>query len=172
MMFQKCLFFNLYNIIINNKRRQNCEVSRMFLVCLLFWQMIFFLSLLRLFVLKATQRPSLPGGTTWGRHRTTRVSPPGCSTCCMFLSVFTLYSRSICKSSDTRRLTESTKQNMKPRSETGREAKVEGFKEKQSRFSPETRSCSRRADGWFIELSWTCRFWRLLHDNRTLLLHV
>lgn len=150
MMFQKCLFFNLYNIIINNKRRQNCEVSRMFLVCLLFWRMIFLsllLLLLRLFVLKATQRPSLPGGTTWGRHRTTRVSPPGC----MFLSVFTLYSRSICKSSDTRRLTESTKQNMKPRSETGREAKVEGFKEKQSRFSPvpvQSRDMKLLQTGW------------------------
>lgn len=150
MMFQKCLFFNLYNIIINNKRRQNCEVSRMFLVCLLFWRMIFLsllLLLLRLFVLKATQRPSLPGGTTWGRHRTTRVSPPGC----MFLSVFTLYSRSICKSSDTRRLTESTKQNMKPRSETGRGAKVEGFKEKQSRFSPvpvQSRDMKLLQTGW------------------------
>ena len=135
-------FINVYFLSLQ-------QVCRMFLVCLLFWRMIFCLFFFvcscwrRRRVLHSLEEP--PGGAT---------EPPGsvhCSTCCMFLSVFTLYRSS----------TDSTKQNIKPRSETGREAKLEGLKEKvqSSQFSPETRSCSRRAVMVGSE-SWTCRFWR------------
>ena len=113
MMFQKCWFFNLYNTIINNKRDvRTVKFQNVF--SLVVWQMMF-LSLLhlhRLFVLKETRRRLLPGGATWGRHRTTRVSPPGCSASCMFLSVFTLCRRIICKSLDTKKLTENTKHSL------------------------------------------------------------